>query len=73
MAGNYPFGNMVQRRMALELTRAQLADREGSATETIKKIERDEHRPSRQAAVIFVNTPGVPPEEQALLQKAARG
>lgn len=47
----YSFGYWVlQRRKALDWTRADLAKRVGWATETIKKIERDERRPSRQIA-----------------------
>jgi transcriptional regulator with XRE-family HTH domain len=48
---NYSFGYYVKRRRkALDLTRAELATRVHCSMETIKKIERDERRPSLQVA-----------------------
>jgi len=45
------FGNWVRRqRITLDLTQAALARRVGCASVTIKKIERDERRPSRTMA-----------------------
>ena len=41
---------LKQRRKALDLTQAHLADRTGCATVTIHKIEADGVRPSRQLA-----------------------
>jgi predicted ATPase/transcriptional regulator with XRE-family HTH domain len=47
----YSLGYWVQRRRkALDLTRAALAARVSCSLETIKKIERDERRPSREVA-----------------------
>jgi transcriptional regulator with XRE-family HTH domain len=43
------FGGWIQmRRRAMNLTRDELAGRIGCAAVTIKKIERDERKPSRQ-------------------------
>ena len=70
----YSFGSWVlRRRKALDLTRDELAKRVGCATETIKKIERDERRPSRQIAVLLADALAVSPEEQPLFLQAARG
>ena len=38
------------RRRALDLTQAELADRVGCTTATIKKIEQDQRRPSKEIA-----------------------
>jgi transcriptional regulator with XRE-family HTH domain len=47
----YSFGEWLRRRRrALDLTRDELALRVGCAVVTIKKIESDERRPSRQLA-----------------------
>jgi ABC-type oligopeptide transport system substrate-binding subunit/transcriptional regulator with XRE-family HTH domain len=46
------FGYWIKRRrLALDLTQAAFARRVGCATTTIKKIERDERRPSHQMAL----------------------
>ena len=45
------FGAWIQRRRkALDLTQAELAERVGCALGTIRKIETDERRPSKQIA-----------------------
>lgn len=70
----YSFGYWVLRqRKALDLTRAELARRVGCASETIKKIERDERRPSQQIAELLANALAVPTEEQTLFLQVARG
>jgi predicted ATPase/DNA-binding XRE family transcriptional regulator len=49
--GEISFGRWVrQRRKALDLTQVVLANQVGCAVVTIKKIEQDERRPSRQMA-----------------------
>src|SRR5688500_8973762 len=74
MAEIYSFGYWVlRRRKALNLTRKQLAKRVGCASETIKKIERDERRPSRQIAELLANALGVLPEEFEHFLQSARG
>ena len=51
MDGNASFGYWVRRqRKALDLTQAELARRVGCAEGTIRMIEADARRPSRQIA-----------------------
>jgi len=70
----YSFGYWVlRRRKALNLTRAELARRVGCASETIKKIERDERRPSLQIAALLAEVLAVPSEERNLFLQIARG
>src|SRR5688572_13351428 len=74
MSEAYSFGYWVlRRRKALDLTRDELAGKVGCATETIKKIEREERRPSRQIAELLANALAVPPEERTLFLQVARG
>ena len=74
MIETYSFGNWVmRRRKALNLTRNELARIVGCATETIKKIEREERRPSSQMAELMANALGLAPEEQTLFLQVARG
>ncbi len=70
----YSFGYWVmRRRKALDLTRAGLAHRVSCSPETIKKIERDERRPSHQVAELLAAALAVPIEARALFLRAARG
>lgn len=70
----YSFGYWVmRRRKALDLTRAGLAQQVSCSPETIKKIERDERRPSRQIAELLAVVLGVPGEERDRFLRAARG
>ncbi len=70
----YSFGYWVmRRRKALDLTRAGLAQQVSCSPETIKKIERDERRPSRQVAELLAEALAVPGEERELFLQAARG
>lgn len=66
------FGAWVQqRRKALNLTQADLAERIGCAVITIKKIEQDERRPSRQIAELLSKHLLIPsPERDAFLRRA---
>src|SRR6266508_1082018 len=61
-----------RRRKALDLTQEELAQRVGCATETIKKIETDVRRPSRQMAERIAACLALPPAEHAAFLKAAR-
>ena len=55
------FGEWVRRRRkALDLTQAGLAEQVGVATITIRKIERDERRPSPQIAELLAEHLQVP-------------
>lgn len=59
------FGYWVKRRrLALDLTQSALARRVGCATVTVKKIERDERRPSRQMAESLADGLEVPDAER---------
>jgi predicted ATPase/DNA-binding XRE family transcriptional regulator len=70
----YSFGYLVlRRRKALDLTREELARQVGCASETIKKIERDERRPSRQIAELLADALAVSPEEREHFLLSARG
>lgn len=70
----YSFGYWVmRRRKALDLTRAGLAQRVSCSPETIKKIERDERRPSRQMAELLAASLGVPVAEREQFLRAAVG
>jgi predicted ATPase/class 3 adenylate cyclase len=67
------FGAWLQRRRkALDLTQAELAERVGCALGTIRKIETDERRPSKQIAARLANQLQLAPEQQAVFLKAAR-
>jgi predicted ATPase/class 3 adenylate cyclase len=67
------FGAWIQRRRkALDLTQAELAERLGCALGTIRKIESDERRPSKQIAARLADQLRLMPEELAVFLKAAR-
>jgi adenylate cyclase len=68
------FGDWIrQRRQALDLTQAALAHQVGCAAVTIKKIERDERRPSRQMAELLAEHLAIPPVERSDFYRMARG
>jgi transcriptional regulator with XRE-family HTH domain len=68
------FGDWVQqRRLALDLTRPALARQVHCSPSTIKKIERDERRPSRQIAALLANHLLIPEYEQEQFVQMARG
>jgi len=68
------FGAWVQqRRKALDLTQAELAGRVGCAVVTIKKIEQDERRPSRQMAELLADHLRIPSLERETFLRRARG
>ncbi|MCI0579062.1 MAG: ABC transporter substrate-binding protein [Chloroflexi bacterium] len=59
------FGYWIRRqRKTLDLTQADLARQVGCAPVTIKKIERDERRPSRQMAERLADCLAIPPDER---------
>ncbi|MFN2197917.1 MAG: ATP-binding protein [Anaerolineales bacterium] len=64
---------LKRRRKALDLTQAALADRVGCAVVTIKKIEADERRPSRQIAARLAEALAIPEQEQEAFIQTARG
>lgn len=67
------FGGWVQsRRQAMNLTRAELAKEAGCAAVTIKKIERDERKPSRQMAEILAMHLAIPRMDRKKFMQMAR-
>src|SRR3954451_1431414 len=68
------FGYWVRRRRkALDLTQADLARRVGCAEITIRKIEADERRPSREIATRMADTLALAPQDRLAFLKAALG
>jgi predicted ATPase/transcriptional regulator with XRE-family HTH domain len=68
------FGRWIRtRRRALDLTQDDLAWQVGCSVETIRKIEADERRPSRQIAERLANCLKIPAEERAAMITLARG
>src|SRR5512135_1942553 len=71
--GGDSFGAWVQRRRgAMSLTRDQLAEKVGCAAVTIKKIERDERKPSRQMAELLADQLLIPRAERERFLHLAR-
>jgi transcriptional regulator with XRE-family HTH domain len=67
------FGRWLQRRRkALDLTQEELAQRVGCAAETLRKIEADVRRPSRQIAERLAEALEIPESDRAAFVKAAR-
>src|SRR5689334_8015193 len=64
---------MGRRRKALDLTQAELAERVGCALGTIRKIETDQRRPSKQIAARLADQLRLAPDERTAFLKAARG
>lgn len=70
----YSFGAWLRaRRRALDLTQRALADLAFCSTVTIKKIESDQRRPSRELAHALANALGMPQAQQASFIECARG
>jgi predicted ATPase/transcriptional regulator with XRE-family HTH domain len=61
-----------RRRKALDLTQDALAQRVGYSVVSIRKLESDEQRPSRQLAERLATTLQIPPEQQDLFVRFAR-
>jgi transcriptional regulator with XRE-family HTH domain len=74
VGGIISFGYWAQqRRLALDLTRPELAQRVGCSPVTVKKIERDERRPSRQIAELLADQLLIPDEDREKFIRIARG
>ncbi len=70
----FSFGYWVRRRRkALDWTQQKLAQQVGCAVTTIKKIEADERRPSRQLADLLVDALVIPAHERTAFLQSARG
>ena len=67
------FGSWLKRRRAgLGLTQKELARRVGYAAVTLRKVEADELRPSRQMAQTLAEVLELAPDEQAQFVRFAR-
>src|SRR5690349_8389331 len=68
------FGQWLKaRRRALDLTQDALAERAGCAGETIRKVEANGIRPSRQLAALLAAHLDLTPDEHAAFVAWARG
>ena len=68
------FGTWLRRqRLALDFTQLELAERVACSVVTVRKLERDELRPSKQLAERLVQALNIPPEQHAALLAFARG
>ncbi len=68
------FGEWLrQRRETLDLTRVELAQRAGCSVSTLRKIETDQRRPSKQLSELLADCLGIASDERAAFIKAARG
>jgi transcriptional regulator with XRE-family HTH domain len=73
MDASSSFGDWLRRRRrALDLTREAVAQQVGCAVVTIRKIEADERRPSRQIAERLAECLQIPSADQAAFLRAAR-
>jgi LuxR family maltose regulon positive regulatory protein len=68
------FGSSLRRwRKARDLSQAELAARSGCAEDTIRKLEAEARRPSRQLAERLADELALPPDERRAFVQAARG
>lgn len=73
MKFNGSFGDWLrQRRKALDLTQHDLADQIGCAEGTVRKIEGDARRPSRQIVERMADVLAIAPDERAAFMSFAR-
>jgi predicted ATPase/transcriptional regulator with XRE-family HTH domain len=74
MESEVSFGAWLQRRRkALDLTQEALAQRVACSVATIRKIEADERRPSRQVADLLAEVLAIPAGDRAQFLRIARG
>lgn len=74
MTETFSFGEWVsQWRKALDMTQRELAAHIACTVATIKKIEADERRPSRELAALLADALRVPPEWRETFVECARG
>jgi predicted ATPase/class 3 adenylate cyclase/Tfp pilus assembly protein PilF len=73
MDEHYSFGKWLRhRRRGLDLTQEELARRVGCAPITIRKLEGDEMRPSKQLAEALSTPLGIPPNRREAFVRFAR-
>jgi transcriptional regulator with XRE-family HTH domain len=74
MIETYSFGEWLsQRRKALDMTQRDLATQSNCALATIKKIELDERRPSRELAQVLADALRIPADGRQTFMECARG
>jgi transcriptional regulator with XRE-family HTH domain len=74
MSGRETFGRWLkQRRKWLDLTQHALAAQSGRTVETIRKLEADKRRPSRQLVARLAETLQIPAADRAVFHQLARG
>ncbi len=70
----YSFGEWLRRRRKTQdLTQRELAERAYCSINTIKKIEADQRRPSRELAQMLANALALPDKKLAVFIECARG
>ena len=74
MDKTYSFGEWLKRRRKIiGLTQRELAERAYCSTVTIKKIETDQRRPSRELAVSLADALAIPEDQREIFIECARG
>jgi transcriptional regulator with XRE-family HTH domain len=74
MSERETFGRWLkQRRKWLDLTQHALAAQSGRTVETIRKLEADKRRPSRQLVARLAETLQIPAADRAVFHQLARG
>src|SRR3989304_1908849 len=74
MSNDVPFGDWLRRRRkALDLTQAELARQVGCSAITLRKLEAEERRPSKQIAERLAEVLQVAPDHRAAFLRFARG
>src|SRR6476659_8919114 len=74
MIQGFSFGSWLkQRRKELDLTQGELAHQVGCSAISIRKIEADDYRPSKQIALRLADILEVPAAERDLFARFARG
>jgi len=74
MDGQVSFGRWLEkRRKALDLTREELAQKVGCSISTLRKIESDERRPSKQLTELIADELDIRTEERTTFLRIARG
>jgi predicted ATPase/DNA-binding XRE family transcriptional regulator len=74
MSNDQSFGDWLrQRRRALDLTQEEIARQVGCSAITLRKLEAEERRPSKQIAERLANVLKLAPDDHAAFQRFARG
>jgi transcriptional regulator with XRE-family HTH domain len=74
MERDMSFGEWLRRRRkTLDLTQEALSEQVGCSVATIRKIESDERRPSRQIAELLATALAIPSHDRPTFLQVARG